>query len=107
MHPSVASGASTSQGRDRRLAYRYVPICNEFALSPDWHPGKMTEAIYHVVPQKNNLFAVEMTPANGRLRLIPDFRDKADADAWIVQTARMLHGLDPIHKVVSHRHGGR
>jgi hypothetical protein len=40
----------------------------------------MTEAIYHVVPQKNNLFTVEMTPSNGRLRLIPDFRDKADAD---------------------------
>ena len=67
----------------------------------------MTEAVHHVVPQKSNLFRGEMTPPNGRLRLIPDFRDKADADAWIVQTARLLHGLDPIHKVVSHRHGGR
>jgi hypothetical protein len=67
----------------------------------------MTEAVYHVVPQKNNLFSVEMTPPNGRLRLIPDFRDKADADAWIVQTARMLHGLYPIHKVVPRGHGER
>jgi hypothetical protein len=107
MHPSVAIGASTSQGRNRRLAHRYVPVCNEFAISPDWHPGKMTETIYHVVPQKNNLFAVEMTPVNGRLRLIPDFRDKADADAWIVQTARMLHGLDPIHKLLPRRHSER
>jgi hypothetical protein len=82
-------------------------MCNEFALGPCWHLGKMTEAIYHVIPQENNLFTVEMTPSNGRLRLIPDFRDKADADAWIVQTVRMLHGLDPIHKLVSHRQGGR
>jgi hypothetical protein len=67
----------------------------------------MTETIYHVVPQKNSLFAVEMTPPNGRLRLIPDFRDEADADAWIVQTMRMLHRLDPIHKVVGRRHGDR
>ena len=64
----------------------------------------MTETIYLVVPQKNNLFAVEMTPPNGRRRLIPDFRDRADADAWIVQTARMLHGLDPVHKVQPRRH---
>ncbi len=67
----------------------------------------MTETIYHVVPQKNSLFTVEMTPPNGRLRLIPDFRDKADADAWIVQTMRMMRGLDPIHKVVARRHGDR
>jgi hypothetical protein len=67
----------------------------------------MTEAIYHVVPQRNNLFTVEMTPPNGRLRLIPDFRDHAEADAWIVQTVRMLHRLDPVHKVVPRRHGDR
>jgi hypothetical protein len=59
----------------------------------------MTETVYHVVPQNNSLFAVEMTPPNGRLRLIPDFRDKEDADAWVVQTARLLHGLHPIHKI--------
>jgi hypothetical protein len=67
----------------------------------------MRETIYHVVPQENSLFTVEMTPPNGRLRMIPDFRDKADADAWIVQTMRMLHGLDPIHKVVARRNGDR
>jgi hypothetical protein len=67
----------------------------------------MAETIYHVTPQKNSLFTVEMTPPNGRLRLIPDFRDKAEANAWIVQTARMLRALDPIHKIVSHRYGGR
>ena len=67
----------------------------------------MTETVYHVVPQTNSLFTVEMTPPNGRRRLIPDFRDKADTNAWLVQTARMLHGLHPIHKIVSHRHGER
>jgi hypothetical protein len=63
----------------------------------------MTETIYRVIPQSNHRFTVEMAPANGRLRLIPDFRDHAEADAWIVQTVRMLHGLDPIHKVVPRR----
>jgi hypothetical protein len=65
----------------------------------------MIVSIYRVVPQDNHLFSVEMTPPNGRLRRISDFRDKADADAWIVQTKRMLHELDPIHKAVPRRLG--
>ena len=67
----------------------------------------MKEAVYQVVSQKNNLLGVEMTPPNGRLRLIPDFQDKADADVRIVQTAQMLHGLYRAHKVVPRGHGER
>jgi hypothetical protein len=67
----------------------------------------MKEAIYQVVRQKNTLFDIEMTSPNGRLRLIPDFRDKSDADVWIVQTARMLHGLYPTHEVVPRGHRER
>jgi hypothetical protein len=63
----------------------------------------MTETIYHVVRQKNELFTVEMTPPNGRRRLIPDFRDKAEADAWIVQTTRLLHGLDRTYRILGRR----
>ncbi len=67
----------------------------------------MTEAAYRVVLQIDHLFTVEMTPPNGRCRLIPDFRDRAEADAWIVQTTRLLHGLDPHHKALGHRRPGQ
>ena len=68
---------------------------------------RMSEIAYHVIPQKGHLFTVEMVPPSGKKRLIPDFRDKAEADAWIVQTTRMLHELDPRHKVVSRDIGKR
>jgi hypothetical protein len=79
----------------------------DLRIAPIGTLDDMTETLYRVVSQKNSLFAVDVTPPNGRLRQIPDFRDKADADAWIVQTERMLHGLDPIQKVVPRRHGER
>lgn len=59
----------------------------------------MTDTSYRVIPQKEHLFSVEMVLPSGKRRLIPDFQDKAEADAWIIQTARMLHELDPRHKV--------
>jgi hypothetical protein len=59
----------------------------------------MPEIIYRVIPQEGHLFSVEMARSNGKCSLIPDFRNKAEADAWIVQTGRMLHELDPMHKV--------
>jgi hypothetical protein len=61
----------------------------------------MPETSYRVIPQKGHLFSVEMTLPSGRRRLIPDFRAKAEADAWIVQTERLLHKLDPRHKLIS------
>jgi hypothetical protein len=60
----------------------------------------MSQAIFHVVPQHGDLFTVEMTAESGNRCLIPDFRTKAEADAWIVQTKRMLDARDPLHKVV-------
>ena len=85
--------------------YSGVPV--DLLIAPIGTLDEMTETLYQVVPQENCLFAVDMTPPNGRLRRITDFRDKADADAWIVQTERMLHGLDPVNKVVPRRHGDR
>ena len=58
----------------------------------------MAEALFLVIPQKGRLFAVEMTPNGGKKRLIPDFRSKGEADAWIVQTKRLLGSRDPLHK---------
>jgi hypothetical protein len=67
----------------------------------------MSGTTYRVIPQNKHLFSVEMTPPNGRRRLIPDFRDEAEADAWIIQTSRMLHALDPRDKVTSRVIGKR
>ena len=61
----------------------------------------MSDTTYRVIPQKEHLFSVEMTRPSGHRRLIPDFRDKAEADAWIIQTTRLLHELDPRDKVIA------
>ena len=61
----------------------------------------MADVIYRVIPQKGHFFSVEMTRPNGARRLIADFRDKREAEAWIIQTKRMLHELDPLHRVTS------
>jgi hypothetical protein len=48
---------------------------------------------------------VEMTSLKGKCSVIPDFRDKSEADAWVVQTKRMLHALDPRDRVVARTTG--
>jgi hypothetical protein len=60
---------------------------------------------YRLIPQKGQLFSVEMTSLKGKRSLIPGFRDKSEADAWIVQTKRMLHELDPRDRVVARKTG--
>ncbi len=60
---------------------------------------------YRLIPQKGQLFSVEMTSLKGKRSLIPGFRDKSEADAWIVQTKRMLHELDPRDRVVARTTG--
>jgi hypothetical protein len=60
----------------------------------------MISMTYRVIPQKGHLFSVEMTGLKGKCSLIPSFRDKSEADAWIVQTKRMLHALDPRDRVI-------
>jgi hypothetical protein len=41
------------------------------------------------------LFAVEITRPTGRPRLIPDFRDEREAEAWIIQIRRLHRSMDP------------
>ena len=42
-----------------------------------------------------------MNNVKGKCSLILGFRDKSEADAWIVQTKRMLHELDPTDRVIA------
>ena len=50
---------------------------------------------YQVIPQKDKRYSVEMISRTGKQTIIPDFRDQAEARAWIVQTMRLLHDVDP------------
>ena len=50
----------------------------------------MGETKFLLVRQRDGRVDVEMTKPGGRPRLIPDFRDEAEAEAWIVQTQRLL-----------------
>ena len=68
-------------------------------------PYNMISMAYRVIPQKGRLFSVEMTSRKGKCSLIPGFRDRSEADAWIVQTRRMLHELDPRDRVVARKTG--
>ena len=70
------------------------------AILPD-----MISMAYRVIPQKRHLFSVEMNNLKGKCSLIPGFRDKSEADAWIVQTKRMLHELDPTDRVQARKSG--
>ena len=65
----------------------------------------MISMAYRVIPQKRYLFSVEMNNLKGKCSLIPGFRDESEADAWIVQTKRMLHHLDPRDRVVARKSG--
>ena len=65
----------------------------------------MISMAYRVIPQKGHLFSVEMNNLKGKCSLIPGFRDKSEADAWIVQTMRMLHELDPTDRVIARKSG--
>ena len=55
----------------------------------------MVDTVYRVVAQKDRRMSVEMVRPDGRHRLIPDFKDKAEADAWIIQTKRLRRAAHP------------
>ena len=62
----------------------------------------MVSMAYRVISEKGHSFSVEMNNLNA-MRLIPGFRDKSEADAWIVQTKRMLHEPDPTERVIARK----
>jgi hypothetical protein len=66
----------------------------------------MPDTVYRVIPQEDARVSVEMIRPNGARRVVPDFRDEAEADAWIIQTRRLRRSLshnvgrDPKHTYV-------
>jgi hypothetical protein len=59
------------------------------------YTSAMAKATFRLIQQKDGGVSVELTKANGTRRLVPDFRDEAEAKAWIVQTDRLLATTDP------------
>jgi hypothetical protein len=55
----------------------------------------MVDTVYRLIPQKDRRISVEMAKPNGRTRVIPDFTDEAEANAWIIQTKRLIRGAHP------------
>ena len=50
---------------------------------------------YRLIKQKDRLVSVEMLKPTGRRQIIPDFRDEAEANAWIIQTRRLMQAARP------------
>jgi len=55
----------------------------------------MVDTVYRVIPQNDRRISVEMVKPNGRRRVIPDFVDEAEANAWIIQTQRLIRSTHP------------
>jgi hypothetical protein len=55
----------------------------------------MPDTVYRLIPQEDQRISVEMVKPNGRRRVIPDFVDEAEANAWIIQTQRLLRSAHP------------
>ena len=50
----------------------------------------MEQTIFRITRQDDERFAVEMTKPKGRTRVIRDFVSEAEANAWIIQTRRLV-----------------
>ena len=55
----------------------------------------MGAVTYRLIKQKDHLVSVEMLKPTGRRQIIPDFRDEAEANAWIIQTRRLMQAAHP------------
>jgi hypothetical protein len=55
----------------------------------------MPNATFRSSPQRDGSVNVEMTTGSGQLRTIHGFRSEHEAEAWIVQTRRLLQQADP------------
>jgi hypothetical protein len=57
--------------------------------------ASMVDTVYRLMTQKDRRISVEMVKLNGRCRIIPDFVDEAEANAWIIQTKRLIRSTHP------------
>jgi hypothetical protein len=55
----------------------------------------MGQTTYRLMRQKDARISVEMTKSSGRRCIISDFRDEAEANAWIIQTDRLIEAAHP------------
>jgi hypothetical protein len=55
----------------------------------------MTGAVFKLIDQQDGHVDVEMVTSAGERRVIPDFRDHADAEAWIIQIQRVIAAEHP------------
>jgi hypothetical protein len=55
----------------------------------------MVDISYRVVPRAKHRFDVEMARPNGRPKIIEGFGSEHEANAWIVQTQRMIRATGP------------
>jgi hypothetical protein len=55
----------------------------------------MVDTSYRVVPRAKHRFDVEMAKPDGRRKLIEGFASEHEANAWIVQTQRMIRAASP------------
>jgi hypothetical protein len=55
----------------------------------------MVNTVYRLIRQPDRRVGVEMAKPNGRRRVIPDFVDEAEANAWIIQTQRLIRSTHP------------
>jgi hypothetical protein len=55
----------------------------------------MSEMTFRVIRQVDQRFGVELMKPSGRCQLIPDFRDEAEAKAWIIQMQRTIRTIHP------------
>ena len=55
----------------------------------------MVDTSYRVVARAKHRFDVEMANPNGRRKMIEGFGSEHEANAWIIQTQRMLRAAGP------------
>jgi hypothetical protein len=55
----------------------------------------MAEISYRVIPRTKHRFDVEMAKPGGSRKTIEGFTSEHEADAWIIQTQRMLRAASP------------
>jgi hypothetical protein len=55
----------------------------------------MIDIYYRVIPRAKRRFDVEMAKSNGTRTVIEGFASEHEANAWIVQTQRMIRAASP------------
>jgi hypothetical protein len=59
------------------------------------YDARMVDTVYRLIPQKDGRISVEMAKPDGRRRVIPDFVNEAEANAWIIQSKRLIRVAHP------------